>query len=221
MRILRIIPFLGLILFGSCDDSGDPVNGEIATYEVIFTFHWDAQNFPLDYPSNAHFSALIGWSHDPASTFFQPGTFASEGIKRMAEAGSTSTLRTELQTMIDDGQGRQVVVGSGLGDGTGQIKVTLELDKKNPAISLSTMIAPSPDWYVAVVNENLVENGEWISTKTVKALAFDAGTDSGATYTAANQPTNPQEPIFSITDAPLGNGTGVNPDIATVTFRRM
>jgi hypothetical protein len=56
-----------------------------ATYKVTFEFNWNEQDYPNDYPSNAHFSKLIGWSHTPLNNFFKIGTIASTGIKNMAE----------------------------------------------------------------------------------------------------------------------------------------
>ena len=208
------------ISFLSCNDESDPSDPSVASYEVTFDFHWNSENFPDEYPSGSHFSPLIGWSHRPNSEFFQPGTNASDGIKRMAETGGTSTLRSEIEDMINSGLGRQVEVGSGLGDGTGQITVEIEVDSENSAVTLSTMIAPSPDWYVAVVNVNLLENSNWVESKTVQGMAYDAGTDSGVSYRSANLPTDPKEPIMLIMDAPLGNGSTVTPDIATITFTR-
>lgn len=79
------------------------------------------------------------------------------------------------------------------------------------------MLAPSPDWYVAVVNQNLLENGEFVDEKTVDALTYDAGTDSGLTYTSSNEPTNPKVPIFVINTPPIGNGK----TIATVKFEKL
>jgi hypothetical protein len=40
---------------------------------------------------------------------------------------------------------------------------------EHPSITLATMIAPSPDWYIAVVNINLFENNSFVNQKTVEA----------------------------------------------------
>jgi hypothetical protein len=45
-------------------------------------------------------------------------------------------------------------------------------------------------------------------------------TDSGTTFTAANSATQPRENINIITQAPLGDGNGVNSSICSVTFTK-
>lgn len=166
--------------FGSCKPD-EPAEREllIAKYRVTFNFKWNAQDFPTDYPSNAHFSKLIGWSHKPSSEFFKVGSIASEGIKNMAEVGSTEKLTDEFTTKIEANEGLKNIIGNGLGSGVGELSVTLDVNEKFSSITLATMLAPSPDWYVAIINQNLLENGEFIDEKTVDALTYDAGTDRG------------------------------------------
>lgn len=94
------------VLMGCSDEGAMKTKTETPTktqakYKVTFTFKWNRTDFPLDYPSSAHFSSLIGWSHSPKSTFFKEGTIASDGIKNMAEFGTTSTLLNEFKTKID------------------------------------------------------------------------------------------------------------------------
>ena len=68
-----------------------------------------------------------------------------------------------------------------MGSGTGEIVLTVEVTEEFPAVTLATMVAPSPDWHIAVVNINLVENNLFVSEKTVEAYVYDAGTDNGTT----------------------------------------
>lgn len=216
IQVLSCIVWIAL--FGTCKPD-EPAEREllIAKYKVTFNFKWNAQDFPTDYPSSAHFSKLIGWSHKPSSEFFKVGSIASEGIKNMAEIGATTALSSEFDSKIKAGEGLKSVVGNGLGSGVGELSVTLEVSDKFSSISLATMLAPSPDWYVAIINENLLENGEFIIEKTVDALTYDAGTDSGTTFKSANAPTDPADPITIINNPPIGNGK----TIATVTFEKL
>jgi hypothetical protein len=47
-----------------------------------------------------------------------------------------------------------------------------------PAVSLATMLASSPDWFVAVTNINLLdENNEFVSEKTIVGNVYDVGTE--------------------------------------------
>lgn len=211
------------ICFIACDtaeETIDPIipnpGASLATYKVTFNFNWNAEDFPLNYPSNAHFSKLIGWSHTPSNTFFKHGTIASKGIKNMAELGATQVLIDELNTKIENNEGLESVIGTGLGSGIGEISVDLLVNAEISAITLVTMLAPSPDWYVAAVAVNLLENGAFVEEKTIQATIFDAGTDSGENFSAANNPTMPKAPI-AITDYPaLANGL----PIAIVKFKK-
>jgi hypothetical protein len=78
------------------------------------------------------------------------------------------------------------------------------------------MLAPSPDWYVGIVDLNLIENGVFIEEKTIYAKTYDAGTDSGQQFTSNNAPTSPKIPITIINNPSIGNGG----TIATVNFKK-
>ena len=158
-EIKLLICFLAAILLAGCHDSDDDVEVIVigdATYTVTFTMHWSSQNFPTDYPSNAHFSKLIGWSHQTTSEFLKLGTIASDGIESMAETGATAMLQSELEAKIANNEGLEWVVGDGLSGGVGEISVDILVNAMNPSVTFATMVAPSPDWYVAVVNVNLL-----------------------------------------------------------------
>ena len=49
---------------------------------------------------------------------------------------------------------------------------------------------------------------------------YDAGTDSGTSFTSSDRDTQPREPIFLIVDAPLSPGGNVTP-VGTFTFTRI
>ncbi len=76
------------------------------------------------------------------------------------------------------------------------------------------MIAPSPDWFVGVHDLSLRQGGEWRSEVTAQLFAYDAGTDSGASYTSPNQATQPQTPIQRIQSSPFDSST----PLGTFTF---
>ena len=58
------------------------------------------------------------------------------------------------------------------------------------------MLAPSPDWFVGISGENLLNSDKtWKQSLTKELFVYDAGTDSGTTFTAANQDTTPKENI--------------------------
>ena len=71
-----------------------------------------------------------------------------------------------------------------------------------------SMIAPSPDWFIAVQNIALKDaDGSWLDTIEVPFTTWDAGTDDGAVFTAGNQDSQPRGSIVRISGAqnnPLG-----------------
>ncbi|MBI2281593.1 MAG: spondin domain-containing protein [Bacteroidetes bacterium] len=198
-----------------------PDDLQTTNYRVTFNINWNNTDYPTDYPSNAHFSKLIGWSHEPNTEFFKEGTLASEGIRQMAELGATNTLSDEINEKISTKEGLGLYVGSNLSTGVGQITIDVVVDKYHPSVTLATMLAPSPDWYLAVVNVNLLENNQFLSSKAIEGLVYDAGTDDGTTYTSPNANTYPRRAISYFVSAPLGNDTVISPAIATVTFTKL
>ena len=217
MKKLHLLILIVSLLFIQCKkEEGNTSSAKSATYEVTFDINWNADDFPVNYPSNPHFSKIIGWSHSPTSNFFALESMASEGIQKMAELGATAPLSDEINQKINDGEGHDLIVGENLGSGVGKITVEVDVKKEHPSITLATMIAPSPDWYLAVVNINLFENEEFVDEKSVNALLYDAGTDSGTDYTSSNEITNPQESISRLSYAPLSNGMV----LSNVTFRK-
>ncbi len=205
----------------SCAKDDGPIEVGIetsASYTVKFTMNWNSTDFPEDYPSNARFSNLIGWSHKGNNNFFKLGTTASEGIQKMAETGETTTLQTELEAKITKGEGLDFIFGNELTNGTGEITVDVNVDVTNSAITLVSALMPSPDWYVGAINVNLYNGSNFIDSTTVTAVVYDSGSDSGLTFTADNIKTDPQLPISLLVDAPLGDGTNLLSSFATVSF---
>jgi hypothetical protein len=82
------------------------------------------------------------------------------------------------------------------------------------------MVAPSPDWFVGVSGLSLIENGSWVAEKVVQLDPYDAGTDSGVTFSSANLVTQPPEPIHRISMGPLAEAA-TTPYLGTYTFRRL
>ena len=89
-------------------------------------------------------------------------------------------------------------------------------------VSLITMIAPSPDWFVGVDSYDLCGMNGWKETVTMDLLPWDAGTEDGLTYKLDNMPTNPVDVIMRITtDSNSDIGKHANVTFATVTFTRV
>ncbi|MDG1823611.1 MAG: spondin domain-containing protein [Flavobacteriaceae bacterium] len=194
---------------------------ETATYQLSFVFDWNSTDFPNEYPSSAHFSPLVGWVHEKDHPYFKEGEFASSGIEQMAETGSTTTLENELEALISQNIGLKTYTGSGLSGGVGTISIEIEVNREFPAVSFASMLAPSPDWFVACASVNLLdEDNEFVLEKTLVGHLYDAGTEEGNTFSYNNEETQPQNPITRITEPPMGDGTEVKPSLCTVIFTK-
>ena len=86
----------------------------------------------------------------------------------------------------------------------------IEISEDFPLLTLVSMVAPSPDWFIAVNSLNLrndADNG-WKDTFTIDVFAYDAGTDDGSNYDSANNANTPV-PVSMINGFPInGNKMG-------------
>ncbi|MXW13642.1 MAG: T9SS type A sorting domain-containing protein [Rhodothermaceae bacterium] len=175
-----------------------------ATYELTFTSTWSASTHPTDFPSNPHFSGLIGGTHNSSVTFWSTGSTASAGIESMAETGGTSTLRSEVNQAIRASNAGEVISGGGIGRSPGSVKTTFQVTSQWNLVTVTSMLAPSPDWFVGVSGLNLLDNdNNWRQNVEVELFVYDAGTDSGPNYNSPNQDTNPKENIGRIGTSPF------------------
>ena len=232
MRRSGVLPALVLIGLLGCGGSSPvgptavpapsptPNPAAVARYRVTFDASWSALSHPTDIPRNPHFSRLIGGTHKSTVKFWEPGGQASEGIRLMAEQGRTTPLDTEVEAAIAAGQAQRVLVGDAIDRSPDRVTLDFEISRDFSLLTLVSMLAPSPDWFVGVSGLNLIENGDWVAEKVVVLQPWDAGTDSGATFSSADVRTSPPEPIHLIGTGPLVVGASV-PPVGTFTLRRL
>ena len=220
---LLIAPLgFGCSAYGDASDEMllDPQAGEAAaggasaTYAVTFTGAWTAEATPGGLPDGAHFSPLIGGVHNAAVAFLEAGGQATPGIESMAERGRTATLTEEIQAA---GANALSVLRKDSGPGATASDtfdaVTVTAD--HPRITLLSMIAPSPDWFVGVFALSLLdEEGNWIEALTVDLHPWDAGTEEGDDFSFDNAATVPHGTITSL----QGTSRFSDAPMATMTF---
>ena len=221
---------------GAWSPAGSPVAGNSATvsvpggrgffqvtseptaeYDVVFNATWSAATHPADFPGGAHWSGLVGGLHNQGVEFWRPGANSSVGMQNMAELGSKTALLSEVNAAIAAGTANRALSGGGIAGGSGSVTLRFQIDSTHPLVTLVTMVAPSPDWFAGVRGLPLVENGQWVQSKTVALYPWDTGTDSGATFTSANLVTAPRGVITRIVTPPLGTN-GYTPPMGTFTF---
>ncbi|MEM7134902.1 MAG: spondin domain-containing protein [Chloroflexota bacterium] len=207
------------------DQSPSGVDTETAQYQLTFASTWSNVTHPYSgtFPSGAHYSPLIGAIHNEQTRFWSEGGIATDGIEVMAETGGTGPLRNEIQSEIDAGNAHRIVTGGGLGSTPGNLNTQpFTATKSYPLLTLVTMIAPSPDWFVGVHDLSLLdEDDNWRSTLSFDLLPYDAGTDDGPDYTSANANSDPPQPIRNLSgvtpfsNQPLGTFTITRVDTPT------
>ncbi|XP_024941526.1 spondin-1 isoform X2 [Cephus cinctus] len=176
-----------------------------AKYEVTFEGLWSRNTHPKDFPSKGwttRFSDVIGASHTVDYTFWTYYGIASEGLRQVAEIGSTRKLESELKSQSD--HIRTIIKARGISypNVTGKTFAVFRVDRKHHLMSLVSMISPSPDWIVGVSGLELcLANCSWIQHKELNLYPYDAGTDDGITYMSPDSPTDPPEPIRKITSS--------------------
>ncbi|PCI10528.1 MAG: elongation factor Ts [Flavobacteriaceae bacterium] len=218
----KIFLFLFISSLISCDSDNPeeiiPID-QTAIYKIIFDANWTAQTRPTNYPANAHFSLMVGVTHNEQNILFTKGLLASAGIESMAETGATEILTSEIDAKIVSSKALEYKIGNII-NGDGIDEITLNASVDFPLFSWVTMLAPSPDWFVANSNIPLIVNNVWVEQIELDVVLFDAGTDSGTDFTSPNDFTNFKEPIFLISEPPLGNGLTVNLAVGKISITK-
>lgn len=222
ISLIRFIYVLSIALaISSCiKDEETEIPRTSAVYDVMVEGEWTSNSHPTEYPANAHFSPIIGMSHNSEVSLYNVGNIATRGIQVMAETGGRDPLNSEISTWISQKSAYELLNGTGLPKGTSSGKGALTITKDHPLASVVSMIAPSPDWFVGVKDITLYRNGTFVKDTTIWMESYDAGTDNGTSFTSVNEVSSPKQNISVIKDGPLGNGRSVTPAVATVRFVR-
>ena len=168
-----------------------------AQYAVVLKGRWTRANFPLEYPADAHFSGLIGATHQAGYDIFAEGQMPTPGLENLSEEGKHTPLDAEIRAAQSAGTaGALFETSGGLRDFSDSLMTTFSADPQHPLVSVVAMVAPSPDWFTGVRAVNLLENGQWVTSRTLELFAYDSGGDDGTTFKASNQNTDPKKPTM-------------------------
>lgn len=189
-----------------------------ATYRVTFTgaFTTDALAAGVGVPGGAHFTTLIGSVHNQGVVFWERGGTASAGTEVMAETGRTGALGSEV---VAAGQDSSSIIQQTLaGGGTSTVNFEVVVSGEHASVTVASMLAPSPDWFVGVSGLPLLgADGHWVHQVKVDLFPYDAGTENGERFSLNNDATTPQKTITSLRDTGLFYGDPV----ATLQFERV
>lgn len=183
---LIVASIVGLTACGSSDssDNSSQQPGE-ATYRLTFNATWNATDFSTEFPNNPHFSPVVGATHNDQDFLWRTGEPSTDGVKNVAETGSTDSYKAELDAKKIEGNVDNIFQGSGT-PSPGEATFEFKVNKLHPYISAISMIAPSPDWFVGIRDVNLYENNEWLEKQKFDLKLYDAGSDTGITFSAEN-----------------------------------
>jgi len=203
----------GIVSVGQPANAGNPLT---ARYRLTFDALWNEVTHPVDFPGDfpniARFSPVAGVTHNANFSLFEEGGMATPGLVEISQSGSRDPIDSELANVVTSGDGEfYIESNTRVRPSPDTISTTFQVSDSHPLVSVTSMIAPSPDWVVAVRGLNLLENGDFIDRRIVQFLPYDTGSDSGVSYASDNEPTVPQQPITMITDGVLAN----NGDIAS------
>ncbi|WP_298511708.1 spondin domain-containing protein [uncultured Kordia sp.] len=180
-----------------------------ANYIISFQGTWSDATHPYpNFPSNAHWSDLVGALHNNIIVFVSPGTLATTGIEDVAERGVNDAFSNEVQNAITAGNASLYIHQPfDAFSPTASASVNVTANSNFPLLSLASMIAPSPDWMIQVNSLSLIDtNGDWKPSIVMDLFPYDAGTEDGDMYEFINPESDPQELIHPLQNiAPFSN----------------
>ena len=206
-------------------ETSQPAMPETAQYSVTFTRLWTDQTHPFEYPeagvlTGPHFSGLIGATHGDGYSIFKEGTPPTPGLEKLSEEGKHNPLDQEINDAVGAGKAGALFETGPIRDAAKSETVTITVSSQFPMVSAVAMIAPSPDWFAGIANVNLMEGGQWVSSKRVDLAAYDSGGDDGMTFKAADKDNNPKKPTTTAS-APHFVVNGNRPPVGRLVFTKM
>uniref|UniRef100_A0A2K5J191 Spondin domain-containing protein n=1 Tax=Colobus angolensis palliatus TaxID=336983 RepID=A0A2K5J191_COLAP len=171
---------LWALLLATLGAAGLPRGGESvcsarapAKYSITFTGKWSQTTFPKQYPM-----------------FRPPAQWSSLLGKCSPLLAFCSTRRAASDCRAPAVCGSGGAVGTGGGHGDSGLQV-----------SFVVRIVPSPDWFVGVDSLDLCDGDRWREQAALDLYPYDAGTDSGFTFSSPNFATIPQDTVTEITSS--------------------
>jgi hypothetical protein len=162
-------------------------------------------------------------THNSNAWLWKPGILASPGTESMAENGNAIPMLAEIDSMVIRGNAGALIVSLAPAL-TGSQPVSFYTNSNYPYLSVISMIAPTPDWFVGLSNFNLYNNNSWITDTTINLFVYDAGTEDGDVFSYSNPATSPQQNVQILASAQatvLANGNPTLKAIATGRIRKL
>jgi len=196
-------------------------SAETQLYRVTIDNRWSTATHG-QLPFQAHFSWFGGATHNSQADFWSEGQQASAGMVKMAERGSTTILREEIEVErvsgnadVDINETHWFCPPEISAPNCGANTFEITVDSDFPLITMVSMLGPSPDWFVGVDSLSIYQNGQFKSL-TVELYPYDGGARDANIYDLGGPMTSPPDPISLITAA---SGQIITPQsLGTVSF---
>lgn len=202
MNKLSTLTFVALLL-GGCGGSSSPTPTPAPTptpsemaYSFEFKSTWSATDFPTNYPSNAHFSPLVGMLHNDQIHLYESSMLATGGVIKVAETGKLDIIGPEIDAFIAEGSALSKIEGSGIAVGENFTTVEFTANQSHSLLSMISMVAPSPDWFVGIDSVQLFENNAWKNNLEFQLKVYDSGSDDGTSFISSNVASDPRQLIL-------------------------
>lgn len=148
-------------------------------------------------------SPPVVWIQKPGFTAFKLGGMSTPGVQDVAETGNSTTFVKELTMRAGKGFVKQVETGKAPVMAGKGAEFYLKADCNAHVFGVDTMIFPSPDWFVGRTGVSLLRKGRFVRKRVLLLRPYDAGTDSGMTFSAEDKATNPHMAIKMLDESPV------------------
>ena len=196
-----------------------------ASYQVTVNTMWSQANNGLALPNNAHFTNFIGATHSADYQIWAAGVMATAGVENTAETGGTTIMRGEIAAQQTNGHVGSILTFQAP-PSTGSRSTRLTITCTHPLVSLLSMLAPSPDWFIGVHDADLLDdNDNWRQLLTIKLYPYDAGTEDtrsmGSPFSLSGTESSPHIPIARLAGSNVIGFVPPQDLIGTVVFTRL
>jgi len=156
-----------------------PAQSETATYRVAIFNDWGVEDFPQDFPDDAHLSAIGGATHNEAVLFYEFGEVASAGI-----------ITVDSAIVHPERTGPRIEVRSGIQT------FDIVMRRSWPLFTFATKLSPSPDWFVGLTGMPLYQTDTgWRDQIQTTLPMMDGGSRSAVTPMNGGPNETPLDPI--------------------------
>lgn len=158
-------------------------------FDITFDLEWGSKNIGASYPPSPHTGNILvivhSYDFDPKDVLY-PNSYASQGVAMSAEYGVVDKLMDELEHTYKDSIRQMFILPSM--NAPQKISFSVVTNTRHPLVTLTTMLAPSQDFYTSVTTYLPFNDKSGVSY----AYPFDAGTQRNPSFIF-----EPKDPVLT------------------------